>query len=118
MDLFKSFLNTIEFLLKHSSTVLDRSFPAPEQISIGVFHHIDGYSVFGVTADKQLLSRVVIDRRHFQYNRADWVEHIMKLDRLSDQAEKLNVPVLEMEITEPIAKDLRDGAIVFTQHDD
>lgn len=118
MDLFKSFLTTIEFLLKHTSTVLDRSFPSPEQISIGVFHHIDGYSVFGVTADKQLLSRVVIDRRHFQHNQADWIEQIMKLDRLSEEAQKLNVPVLEMEVTEPIPKDLRDGAIVFTQHDD
>jgi hypothetical protein len=118
MDLFKSFLTTIEFLLKYSTTALDRSFLAPEQISIGVFHHIDGYSVFGVTADKQLLNRVVIDRRHFNLNQPDWLEQTMKLDRLVEEAEKLNVAVLEMEISEPIPKDLRDGAVVFTQHDD
>lgn len=118
MNPFIFLLNAFELILKQIKPGLYSSFPQAGKVNFTAFHHIDGYSVFTLIVHDMILNRVVIDRRHFEFDRPNWMEAMMRLDRVSEEAEKLGVKVLHMDVSAPISKELYGEAIVFTQHDD
>lgn len=112
MKQLEAFLNLLEFLLEQTSGNTSDSLTPSNQCSVGVFHHIDGFVVFGITANSKLLNQVVIDNRHLQ-NHAQGLELMERFATLCTQADASGFQMIEMPITEPIGEDLREGAITY-----
>ena len=112
MKQLEAFLNLFEFLLHNTSSANDSSLTPSAQCSVGVFHQIDGFVVFSISAKAKLLNQVVIDNRHLQ-NHVQGHELMERFAALCKQADADGFKMLEMRITDPIGEDLREGAIIY-----
>ena len=112
MKQLEALLNLFEFLLENTSGNSAGSLTPSNQCSVGVFHHIDGFVVFGITANSKLLNQVVIDNRHLQ-NHVQFHELMDQFATLCKQADASGFQMIEMSITEPIGEDLREVAITY-----
>lgn len=112
MKQLEAFINLLEFLLENISGNNAGSLTPSDQCSVGVFHHIDGFVVFGITAKSKLLSQVVIDNRHLK-NHLQFHGLMDRFAALCNQADAAGFKMIEMPIMEPIGEDLREGAITY-----
>jgi len=112
MKQLEAFLNLLEFLLENTSGTGVGSLTPNDQCSVGVFHHIDGFVVFSISAKSRLLNQVVIDKRHLE-NHVQGHELMERFAALCKQADAAGFKILEMRITDPIGEDLREGAITY-----